>query len=789
MNKFLLIWGIIFISIIFNLNYVSAASWYYTDWPYRQVILINNSVPTPDDYQVKIVFDPSNIDYSKTNDDGSDLRFTYYHNGSEEEVNYWIEVWNETGESIVWIKAPKIEGIYYVYYGNRKASTESNIHTTFIFGDDFEDGVIDNSLWKAGGPVGVGTWVEDNGVLSQTSKTQTLKSMLINLSESSWVASVKMRPDSWGDDYRGGLAGRETPGEGYSGNYSNKYIGFYGHVFTISYTNRSKVRWLKEHYRPFSDAWGPEVDPGFTFSIGTWYNIETAFINPTSIKGRVWKVGEPTPEWQVTNNDMNPLTNNNTGMYGGYMSTFSFDDFRVRKYSFPEPSYEIGGVETKEPPRLVDTDVENLYEGSIDDLLREFFTARYIRVLLTAWISHDDLVGSVKSNFSAEGGIVIPDNFPMGRVEGGEYSLVYEVASAVEIAQKAVGFLVSYLTSGTELNLLEFQPEVRWKYVIVNATYGDSRPYMVDKRLPSILEGLPKKFTGRATMFMSACPVDMLVTDPEGRRTGSLYENGEFKGVVNEIERSVYTGRGVEPEFVVIFDPKEGEYGIEVHGNGTGTYNFSVISVDNGSVFYRKDYTNVPIEEGETHTYEEPVTDIEPPEAVIGYDPVSEELVVEGKDNFDENVSVSYDEGCSKRLFGFCLERERDYTLSDDAGNSLVLSIGYNKIQHANRRGGFSFIHARLLRAKYVTGEGSKEYEYARNLLSYRINKKSGKTEYFSQGFYMKGRGVIRTRYEPKKNETRVWGKWEGKPRREVLEGFKVLKITTDLDEFVNIDV
>jgi|GEM_PF-3135963 len=776
--------------IILNINAVYAASWYYPDWTYRQVILINNSIPTPEDYQVKIIFDSSDIDYSKTNDDGYDLRFTYYDPVAEEEeaVNYWIEYWNESGESVVWIKTPKMDGIYYVYYGNGEASAESNIHTTFIFGDDFEDGIIDSFLWKAGGPGFLGTWIEDNGVLSQTSTTQGLKSMLVNLSESSWIVSVKMRPDSWGDDYRGGLAGRETIGEGYSGNYSNEYIGFYGHIFTISYSDKSKIRWLKEHYESLSEAWGPEVDPGFTFSIGTWYNIETAFINSTSMKGKCWDVAKTVPEWQVLNNDMNPLTNKNTGMYGGYTSTFSFDDFRVRKYSSQEPNYTIGKIEYRGPPELISTEIENMYEGlMIHDVLREFFTKRYVDVMLTAWISSDDVAESVRSNFSAEAGILVPETVPMERTGEGEYSSSYGVVSVLEIVQYLVGFLVSYLTSGTEITSPGFQPEVTWEYVTVNSTWGDSYPYAVGEKLPSVLDSLPSKFTGRATMFMAACPVDILVIDPEGRRTGSLYENGEFVGLVNEINKSAYTGRETEPEFVVVFDPMEGKYEIRIYGNGTGYYNFSIISVDNGSVLYWMNYTNVSIGEGEVHVYHEQVTDIKPPEAVIGYDPASGKLIIEGGDNFDKNVSVTYEEWCSRSLFKRCMESGRNYTLTDDAGNRLVLSMEYNEMNHSYRYGGFFFTSMRLLGARYEGREGSQEIEYDRNWLSFNTQQQFGDIKHFSEHVYVKGREFLRVLYESGRNETFVINRFGDEPGKEVMEGMHVLKMITDREDMIKI--
>ncbi len=51
--------------------------------------------------------DATNIDYSQTKDDGSDLRF-FAADGTA--LAYEIEQWNEGGDSSVWVKTPQITG-------------------------------------------------------------------------------------------------------------------------------------------------------------------------------------------------------------------------------------------------------------------------------------------------------------------------------------------------------------------------------------------------------------------------------------------------------------------------------------------------------------------------------------------------------------------------------------------------------------------------------------------------------------------------------------------------------
>jgi hypothetical protein len=71
--------------------------------------------------------DGINIDYSKTNNDGSDIRFI---DTDGTELSYEIEQWDETGDSFVWVKIPQIdtgdEDYIYMYYGNTSATDGQN---------------------------------------------------------------------------------------------------------------------------------------------------------------------------------------------------------------------------------------------------------------------------------------------------------------------------------------------------------------------------------------------------------------------------------------------------------------------------------------------------------------------------------------------------------------------------------------------------------------------------------------------------------------------------------------
>ena len=66
----------------------------------------------------------ADIDYSKTQNSGQDIRFT---DSDGTVLSYEIEEWDETGSSFVWVKIPQIDqnsntDYIYIYYGNDSAS-------------------------------------------------------------------------------------------------------------------------------------------------------------------------------------------------------------------------------------------------------------------------------------------------------------------------------------------------------------------------------------------------------------------------------------------------------------------------------------------------------------------------------------------------------------------------------------------------------------------------------------------------------------------------------------------
>lgn len=120
-------------------------------WLYEREITINPVTPEAD-FQIKIQLTPSNFDYSHTNADGSDLRF---YDVSDNPLNFWVENWNTTGVSTVYVKvsASSTSNII-MMYGNPSANSASNGDATFLFFDDFEGSSINASKWYMSGVTG-----------------------------------------------------------------------------------------------------------------------------------------------------------------------------------------------------------------------------------------------------------------------------------------------------------------------------------------------------------------------------------------------------------------------------------------------------------------------------------------------------------------------------------------------------------------------------------------------------------------------------------------------------------
>ncbi len=104
-----------------------------TSWTTRRKITFNNSASTENlvNFPVLIQLSSSNIDYSKTQNSGQDIRFVDPSNDNLA-LNHEIETWNESGASYVWVNVPQIDAgsttdYIWMYYNNASAPDGQNV--------------------------------------------------------------------------------------------------------------------------------------------------------------------------------------------------------------------------------------------------------------------------------------------------------------------------------------------------------------------------------------------------------------------------------------------------------------------------------------------------------------------------------------------------------------------------------------------------------------------------------------------------------------------------------------
>lgn len=100
--------------------------WWDESWEYRRMITFDNSDQTGEliDFPVLVRLDSSRVSYPSVQDGGEDLRFIASDGSTP--LSHEIELWNESGESFVWVKVPQIDGLsdsgyMMMYYGNAGA--------------------------------------------------------------------------------------------------------------------------------------------------------------------------------------------------------------------------------------------------------------------------------------------------------------------------------------------------------------------------------------------------------------------------------------------------------------------------------------------------------------------------------------------------------------------------------------------------------------------------------------------------------------------------------------------
>lgn len=153
-------------------------SWYNTNWSYRKKInfdntLANLGITTENlvNFVVLLKLNSNNIDYSKTLDQGQDIRFT---DPDGTLLPHEIEKWDETGNSFVWVKVPQIDqnsnaDYIYIYYNNPLANDGQTPLT--VWGNEYS---MVYHFYEPAGTTGNGSVHDSTGNTSGTPSAGTV---------------------------------------------------------------------------------------------------------------------------------------------------------------------------------------------------------------------------------------------------------------------------------------------------------------------------------------------------------------------------------------------------------------------------------------------------------------------------------------------------------------------------------------------------------------------------------------------------------------------------------------
>jgi hypothetical protein len=298
-------------------------------WNYRRAINITNSGSALTDYQVLVTLNDSNFDYSKTNADGSDLRFTNYANSTA--YHYWIETWNTAGESRIWVNVssvPATESKMYMWYNNSEASCESDGEATFLVFDDFLGDSL-SSNWDTSGVTSVGV---SGSVAIMRANTGAQRSLVWTPQTSDDVC-IEARQKSVGLNPAIGTVARKQSNSGNT--WNNQYFTYSSNV---KYSSKQLIG--KVVSGSYSEITGND---DYNLGSNTWYRTKF-YLYGSDIKN----------EWyNDSGNLIQTMSGTDSTYSSGYIGlvvwwddkTEYFDWIRVRKYSDPEPTTEISATE------------------------------------------------------------------------------------------------------------------------------------------------------------------------------------------------------------------------------------------------------------------------------------------------------------------------------------------------------------------------------------------------------------------------------------------------------------
>jgi len=332
------------------LTYSGGGEWNYSE----EITISDNSGQNLVNYQVLLILNSSNFDFSLAESEGEDIRFT----SGDTQLKHWVEEWDAGDETArVWVRVPYIaangNARIEMYYGNFDASDVSSGSSTFELFDDFSNFNINFGKWDqyytGGGEVDVtgGTlqlivpkFHPEDVAQVKSDDDFPVNSMLV----------VKRKKVTTGSDTRGPIIeqGFVDPN-----NQNRNQV-----IVRTELENETYVSWVLENEK--SDArYFPKDTASLNVAEDTWYTTGVAWYMVDEL-GRVafFENGERVGSMDLASTEEEnyvPVEEMKAYLFASTYSDVSknmgyaaFDYAYVRKFVSDEPTVSISGTTASE---------------------------------------------------------------------------------------------------------------------------------------------------------------------------------------------------------------------------------------------------------------------------------------------------------------------------------------------------------------------------------------------------------------------------------------------------------
>ena len=262
--------------------------------------------------------------------DFRDVRFTA--DDGQTLVDHWLESHISSTSAVFWVQLPTLpaqpaQTSVYMYYGNPMAESLSNIHETFLFGDDFEDPDWTAENWTTI----LGSWTVEAGVFRGTGDDAVIRSAQV-ISEESRILEGRMRTTEMGTEHPWDMGWMHV-----------KYKDQSNDVYAMAYREGSGYSTgdvgVSVEYQGGFAAYDTTEQTTPSINPAAWNDYR---IQVNGVNARLWVNG------QLYIDADSSLIANIVASYIGlaaHDATAEFDSIRVRKYAPADPPAVLGTVE------------------------------------------------------------------------------------------------------------------------------------------------------------------------------------------------------------------------------------------------------------------------------------------------------------------------------------------------------------------------------------------------------------------------------------------------------------